>query len=82
MFENQLLEAEEDENIYKTQDHKKQVIQTKSNKNKDKQEIIKQLNQKINTMFKNDSKERNQDLNIRIDSASGKLSKLKFEFRT
>lgn len=33
-------------------------------------------------MFKNDSKERNQDLNIRIDSASGKLSKLKFEFRT
>lgn len=71
-FENQLLETEEDENIYKTQDHKKQIIQTKSNKNKDKQEIIKQLNQKINSMFKNSSKERNQDLNIKVDSASSK----------
>jgi len=40
-----LIDSEEDFNIYKTHNVKKKNIQTKSNKNKD--DIIKQLNKKI-----------------------------------
>jgi hypothetical protein len=70
-IEDQLIEVEDDANIYKTQDHKKKhIIQTKSNKNKDKQEIIKQLNEKINSMFKNNSKDMNPDLKLKGESAS------------
>jgi hypothetical protein len=73
-IEDQLIEVEDDANIYKTQDHKKHIIQTKSNKNKDKHEIIKQLNEKINSMFKDNSKDTNPDLKLKGESASCKFT--------
>jgi len=62
----QLLDADDDVeefNIYKTQGgNSKHIIQTKGQNNK--QEIINQLNQKIETMFKNNSQERSKNTKV------------------
>ena len=69
----QLLNPEEDFDIYKTHQGKpRHVIQTQSNKNK--QEIIMQLNKKLDHIIKDSSRDKKKsDLNINTGSFSSNL---------
>lgn len=70
----QLLNPDDEFDIYKTQqdDRNRRIIQTQSGKNK--QEIIMKLNNKIDNMFKETSQDKKHELNIKTGSFASKLN--------
>lgn len=64
----QLLNPDEEFDIYKTQqdNRNRRIVQTQSGKNK--QEIIMKLNNKIDNMFKDTTQDNKHELNIKTGS--------------